>query len=66
MIMNEEHILYSICVEDVMTVSADEEIEFSEGDLDFIQDRIGRHIDWYGAIELALWDLKTKRKNEPE
>ncbi len=60
--MDEEKILYSIIVEDVINVSEEIEIEFTENDIEFIQDRIGDFMGskWYDAIEFALQELKTR------
>jgi len=60
--MDEEKILYSIIVEDVINVSEEIEIKFTENDIEFIQDRIGDFMGskWYDAIEFALQELKTR------
>ncbi len=60
--MDTEKILYSINVEDVINVSEEIEIEFTENDIEFIQDKIGDFMGskWYEAVEFALQELKTK------
>ena len=60
--MDEEKILYAITVEDVITVSEDVEIDFTENDIEFIQDKIGDFMGskWYEAVEFALMELKRR------
>lgn len=60
--MDEEKILYSINVADVINVSEEIEIEFAESDIEFIQDKIGDFMGstWYDAVEFALQELKTR------
>lgn len=60
--MDTEKILYAITVEDVMNVSEEVEIEFTENDIEFIQDKIGDFMGstWSDAIEFALQELKTR------
>lgn len=60
--MDTEKILYAITVEDVINVSNEIEIDFTENDLDFIQDKIGDFMgsQWFDAVEFALQELKTK------
>ncbi len=62
--MDRERIIYSLCVEDILTVIEDNDmkIKLNEQDIKFIEDKIGDIIDWRGAIESTLWDLKMKRK----
>lgn len=64
--MNNEKIIYSLCVDDILTVieEQDMKIELNEQDVKFIEDRIGDMMDWRGAIEFALSDLKTKNKRQ--
>ncbi|OIO74309.1 MAG: hypothetical protein AUJ85_05960 [Elusimicrobia bacterium CG1_02_37_114] len=61
--MDNEKVIYSLCVEDILTVieENDMKIELDKQDIKFIEDRIGDMIDWRGAIEFALLDLKSKR-----
>ena len=60
--MDEEKILYAITVADVINVSEETEIDFTETDLDFIQDKIGDFMvsQWFDAVEFALKELKSK------
>jgi len=60
--MDTEKILYAITVEDVTNISEEIGINFSENDLEFIQDKIGDFMGdhWSGAVEYALQELKTK------
>ena len=60
--MDEEKILYAITVEDVINVSEESEISFTEDDIEFIQDKIGDFMGsyWSDAVEFALQELKTK------
>lgn len=61
--MNNEKIIYSLCVSDIFTVMEENniKIKLSSQDIKFIEDRIGDTIDWRGAIEFAMLDLKRKR-----
>lgn len=52
--MNTQQIIYSVNIEDVLTVSDELEIKFTETDLSFIEDKVGDYIDWRGAVEFAL------------
>lgn len=60
--MDTEKILYAITVEDVVNVSEEIEIEFTENDIEFIQDKIGDFMGstWSDAVEFALQELKTR------
>lgn len=60
--MDEEKILYAITVEDLINVSEETEINFTENDIEFIQDKIGDFMGstWYDAVEFALQELKTR------
>ena len=60
--MDEEKILYSINVADVINVSEEIEVEFAETDIEFIQDKIGDFMGsyWSDAVEYALQELKTE------
>lgn len=55
-----DRIIYSINVEDVQNV-ADQEIdrELTDKEIEFIENRLGDYVDWYGAIASAIGDLKT-------
>ncbi len=61
--MDEEKILYAITVADVINVSEEAEIDFTENDIEFIQEKIGDFMGstWYDAVEFALQELKTKK-----
>lgn len=60
--MDGEKILYAITVEDVINVSEEIEIDFTENDIEFIQDKIGDFMGsyWADAVEFALQELKTR------
>ncbi|MBU1931975.1 hypothetical protein KJ965_04740 [Patescibacteria group bacterium] len=62
--MDNEKVIYSLCVEDILTVIEDNdmEIKLNEEDIKFIEDKIGDIIDWRGAIEFALWEIKNKKE----
>lgn len=67
--MDNEKVIYSLCVEDILTVIEDNniEIKLNRKDIESIEDRIGGIIDWRGAIEFALWELTSrKQKNNAE
>lgn len=57
--------LYAITTEDVMTVSRENKIPFSEQDLYFIADKIGNFFGgrWYAAVEYALEELKRSKQS---
>ncbi|MBA2494573.1 MAG: hypothetical protein H0V31_07755 [Acidobacteria bacterium] len=61
--MDEKKILYAITVEDVLNISKEIEINFTEADIEFIQDKIGDFMGsyWSDAVEYALQELKTKQ-----
>lgn len=58
-----ERIVYSINVEDLQMV-ADQELDrkLTEKEIKFVEDRLGDHVDWYGAITSAINDLSKSRK----
>ncbi|CAN5721803.1 hypothetical protein BH24ACI2_BH24ACI2_14690 [soil metagenome] len=60
--MDEEKILYAITVQDVINVSEELGIDFTETDIEFIQDKIGDFMgsSWSDAVEFALQELKTR------
>lgn len=62
--MNKEKIIYSLSVEDVFTVIEDNNwnIKIKKEDISFIEEKVGDMIDWRGAIESALWELKNSRE----
>ena len=61
--MKKQKILYSITTEDVINVSDQEDIAFTEKDLNFIEDKIGDYYGdkWQDAIKYALVELKANR-----
>ena len=60
--MKKQKILYAIMTEDVINVSKQESIPFTEKDLPFIQNKIGDYFrdKWQDAIVYALGALKKK------
>jgi hypothetical protein len=63
MVMNApDRIVYSINVEDLQTVASEEmDRELTEHEIEIIENRLGEYVDWYGAIVLALNDLKRMK-----
>jgi hypothetical protein len=61
--MDKEQILYSITVEDVITVSEELGIKFTEDDLRIIEDKIEDYMGstWHDAVENALKDLNKNK-----
>ena len=57
--MNNDQILYSITVEDVINVSKELGINFKEDQLRIIEDKIEDYMDssWHDAVENALKNL---------
>ena len=65
--MNENNVIYSLSVEDILNVMEDNDdlkIELNENAVNFIQDKIGDIINWREAIEFALNEYKGKDNNE--
>lgn len=64
--MDNEKVIYSLCVEDILTAMEDNDIEIKldQKDIKFIEDKIGDIIDWRGAIEFALWELRNRKQNK--
>lgn len=62
--MDKEKVIYSLSVEDILTVIEDNnwDIKIKKEDIPFIEEKIGDIIDWRGAIEFALWELKGSKK----
>lgn len=53
--MKPSKIIYSINIEDVQNVAAEElERKLSKKELEIIENKIGDYIDWYGAIDIAI------------
>ncbi|HAB53275.1 MAG TPA: hypothetical protein DCE80_14075 [Ignavibacteriales bacterium] len=65
--MNNDQIIYSISIEDILTVIEDNnlKLEIKKEDIPFIEDKIGDFMGdkWCDAIEYALLELKQSRKN---
>ena len=61
--MDKDKILYAITIEDVVNISEEIGIDFTENDIDFIQDKIGDFMGsyWSDAVEFALQELKSKQ-----
>ncbi|MBC6400390.1 MAG: hypothetical protein GDA42_13140 [Ekhidna sp.] len=53
--LNNEKIIYSLCIEDIQTV-AEQEIErkLTNKEIEEIQDTIAEKIDWYEAIAHSI------------
>lgn len=62
--MNKEKIIYSLSVEDIFAVIEDNNLnlKIKKEDIPFIEEKIGDMIDWRGAIEFALLELKDSKK----
>lgn len=60
--MKKQKALYTITTEDVINVSAQENIPFTEKDLSLIEEKIGDYFGdkWQDAIEYALGEVKKK------
>ena len=62
--MNKEKVIYSLSVEDILTVIEDNnwDIKIKKEDIPFIKKKVGDIIDWRGAIEFALQEIKDSKK----
>lgn len=60
--MKKQKIFYALTAEDILNISEQVNIPFTEKDLPFIQEKIGDYFGdkWQGAIEYALSELKEK------
>lgn len=60
--MNKDKIIYSLSVEDILTVIEDNnlKINLDEKMVKFIEDKVGDIIDWRGAIEFTLPYMNIK------
>jgi hypothetical protein len=61
----EDKILYSICTEDVNTVT--QELfnrKPTKSEIEFLDRELGDFINWYDAVENALYSFKAKQKEE--
>lgn len=63
--MDKEKIIYSLSIEDILTVIEDNNwnIKIKKEDIPFIEEKVGDMIDWRGAIQFALWKLKDSKRN---
>ena len=63
--MKKQKILYAITIEDVLTVSDEENIPFAEKEMAFIEDKIGSYFSdkWQDAIRYALNALETNKQS---
>jgi len=59
--MDKEKIIYQLSVEDIFNIIDDNDLnlQLSETDITFIEEKIGNYIDWRGAIENTLWELQS-------
>jgi len=66
--MDKEKLIYQLSIEDIFAVIEDNDIKIKikQEDIPFIEEKIGDMIDWRGAIEFALWELKNSRKKLKE
>jgi len=62
--MYKEKVIYSLSVEDILTVIEDNnwDIKIKKKDIPFIEEKVGDIIDWRGAIQFALWELNDSKK----
>jgi len=62
--MDKEKVIYSLSVEDILTVIKDNnwDIKIKKEDVPFIEEKVGDIIDWRGAIEFALREIKDSKK----
>lgn len=56
---SKRRIVFSINVEDIQNV-ADQELDrgLTDKELEFVESRLDKYIDWYGAIASAISELK--------
>lgn len=61
-----DRIVYQLSVEDLLTVISEEnlDIDLSEKDIEYLENKISENIDWYSAIKDAL-SLLSDKKNNP-
>lgn len=62
--MEKEKIIYQLSVEDIFNIIDDNDlnVQLSETDITFIEEKVGNYIDWRGAIESALWELQSSKE----
>ena len=57
--MDVEKVIYSINVEDVQNVAAEQfGRELTEKEVNFVEEKLGGYVDWYESICSVLTDLK--------
>lgn len=63
--MKKQKTLYTITTEDVINISNQENIPFTEKDMSFIEDKIGDYFGdkWQDAIKYALDELNRNRQS---
>ncbi len=55
-IQNTDKIVYQLTIEDLLTVAKETlDRELTEQEIQVLEEKIGDHIDWYGAIQSAIW-----------
>lgn len=61
--MNKQKVLYVITAEDIINVSNQENIPFTEKNLSFIENKIGDYFGdkWQDAIKYALNELNNNK-----
>jgi hypothetical protein len=62
--MDKEKIIYQLSVEDIFNVIEENEldVQLSEADITFIEEKIGNYINWFESIDHALWELKRSKE----
>lgn len=61
-----ERSIYSLSVEDILTIIEEDELDvkLDEKTITFIGEKIGEFVDWRGAIEFAIVELKKQRSHK--
>ena len=61
--MKKQKALYTITTEDVVNISSQENIPFTEKDMPFIEDKIGDYFGdkWQDAVSYALRELSQNK-----
>jgi hypothetical protein len=59
--MKKDKVVYSLCVDDICNV-ASQEIgrELTDKEIKAVSAIVGDHIDWYEAIQNAIYDCQIK------
>ncbi len=62
--MEKGKIVYQLSVEIFFNIIEDNglNVQLSETDITFIEEKVGNYIDWRGAIENALWELQSSKE----